>query len=54
VVVKVKGSTENDDVTEYNLGTEEEPKYVKLSSNFSKEHKAKYGNLLKEFADVFS
>ena len=30
VVVKVKGSTENVDVTECNLGAEEDPKYVKV------------------------
>jgi hypothetical protein len=54
VVVKVKGSTENVDVTECNLGTEENPKYVKLSSSLSKEKRVEYVKLLKEFADVFS
>jgi hypothetical protein len=52
--VKVKGSTENEDVTECNLGTEEDPKYVKLSSSLSKEQRVEYVNLLKEFSDVFS
>jgi hypothetical protein len=33
VVVKVKGSTDNVDVTECNVGTEKDPKYVKLSSS---------------------
>jgi hypothetical protein len=39
VVVKVEGSTESADVTECNLGTEEDPKYVKLSSRLSKEQR---------------
>jgi hypothetical protein len=46
VAVKVKGSTENVEVTECNLGTEEDPKYVKLSRNLSKEHMAEYVNIL--------
>jgi ribonuclease HI len=35
-------------------GTEENPKYVKLSSSLSKEQRAEYVKLLKEFTDVFS
>jgi hypothetical protein len=54
VVVKVKGSNEEVDVTECNLGTEENPKYVKLSSSLSKEKRVEYVKLLKEFVDVFS
>jgi hypothetical protein len=54
VVVKIKGSIENVYVTECNLGTKEEPKYVKLSSNFSKEQRAEYVKILKEVADVFA
>jgi ribonuclease HI len=54
VVVKVKGSSEEADVTKCNLGTEENPKYVKLSSNLSKEQRVEYVKLLKEFVDVFS
>jgi hypothetical protein len=53
-VVKVKGLTENVDVTDCNLGTEEDPKYVKLSSNLSKEKMDEYVKLMKEFVDVFS
>jgi hypothetical protein len=37
VAVKVEGSTEEAGVTECNLGTEEDPKWVKLSSILSKE-----------------
>jgi hypothetical protein len=54
VVVKVKGASEDVDVTECNLCIEENPKYVKLSSSFSKEQRVEYVKLLKEFADVFS
>jgi hypothetical protein len=54
VVVKVKGSSEEVDVTECNLGTEENPKYVKLSRSLSNEKRDAYVKLLKEFVDVFS
>jgi hypothetical protein len=54
VVVKVKGSTDDADVTECNVGTEKDPKYVKFSSSLSKEQRDEYVELLKEFADVFS
>jgi hypothetical protein len=54
VVVKVKGSNEEADVTECNLGTKENPKYVKLSSSLSKEQRVEYVKLLKEFVDVFA
>jgi ribonuclease HI len=53
VAVKIKGSTENNDVTECNLGIEEDPKYVKLSNSLSKEQRAEYVKLFKEFVDVF-
>jgi hypothetical protein len=53
-VVKVKGSNENIDVTECNLGTKEDPKYAKLSSSLSKEQRVEYVKILKEFSDVFS
>jgi hypothetical protein len=49
VVVKVTDSTENANVTECNLGTKEDPKYVKLSSSLSKEQRDEYVKLLKEF-----
>jgi hypothetical protein len=54
VVLKFKGSTNNVDVTECNVGTEEDPKYVKLSSNLSNEQRVEYVDLLKVFVDVFS
>jgi hypothetical protein len=54
VAVKVKGSTDDAEVTECNIGTEEDPKFVKLSSSLSKEQRVEYAELLKEFVDVFS
>jgi hypothetical protein len=54
VAVKGKGQTEDVDVAECNIGTEEDPKFVKLSSSLSREKRAEYTELLKEFADVFS
>jgi len=41
-------------VIECNLGTEEDPKWVKLSSNLSEEQSDEYVRLLKELPDVFS
>jgi hypothetical protein len=54
VDVKVKGSTENVEMTKCNLGTDEDPKYVKLSRSLSKEQRVEYVKILKEFDDVFS
>jgi hypothetical protein len=54
VVVKFEGSTEEADVTECNLGTEEDPKCVKLPSSLSKEKRDEYIKLFKELYDVFS
>ena len=54
--VAVKGRVSNGeaDVTECNIGTEEDPKFVKLSSSLSREQRAEYVELLKEFVDVFA
>jgi hypothetical protein len=54
VAVNIKGSTENAEVNECNLGIEEDPRYLKLSSNLSNEQRDEYAKLLKEFDDVFS
>jgi hypothetical protein len=54
VEVKVKGSIDDADVDECNIGTERDPKFVKLSSNLSREQRDEYAKLLKEFADVFA
>jgi hypothetical protein len=54
VVVKGEISSDDVDVAECNIGTELDPKFVKLSSSLSKEQRAEYTELLNQFADVFS
>jgi hypothetical protein len=54
--VAVKGSVSSKyvDIAECNIDTQEEPKFVKLSSSLTNEQRAEYAGLLKEFADVFA
>jgi ribonuclease HI len=54
--VPVKGKVSNEDVdtTECNIGSQEEPRFVKLSSSLTSEQRAEYTELLREFADVFA
>ena len=54
VAVKGKISNENADMDECNIGTKEDPKFVKLSSNLPREQRTKYVELLREFVDVFA
>jgi hypothetical protein len=54
VAVKGKVSTDDADIIECNLGTEQNLKYVKLSRNLSEEHRKKYTKFLKEFSDLFA
>ena len=54
--VPVKGKVSNEDVdtTECNIGSQEEPRFIKLSSSLTSEQRAEYTELLREFANVFS
>jgi hypothetical protein len=54
VIVKGKSSDKDVDVVECNIGTEEDLKFFKFSSNLSKEKRAKYDDILREFSDFFS
>jgi len=54
VAIKGKFPNEDVDVAECNIGTKRNPKFVKLLSSLSKEQRAMYVELLREFADVFS
>jgi hypothetical protein len=54
VAVNFRGSVDDVEVAEYNIGIEKDPKFLKLSRIFSREKRAKYDELLKEFSDVFS
>ena len=42
------------DIEDYNIGTEENPKMVKLSKTLPPDKKLKYVELIKEFQDVFA
>lgn len=42
------------DIEDYNLGTEENLKMVKLSKSFPPDQKLKYVELMREFQDVFA
>ena len=44
----------DDEVEECNIGTEANPKVIKISKNLTKESRKKYIELMKEFHDVFS
>jgi hypothetical protein len=54
VAVKGKVSGDDDDTNECNIGTPEEPKFVKLSRSLTEEQRVEYIKLLKEFVDVFA
>jgi hypothetical protein len=54
VAVKGRLSDEDADTAECNIGTPEEPKFVKLSRSLTEEQRAKYTELLREFVDVFA
>jgi hypothetical protein len=54
VAVKGKVSNEYADTAKCNIGMQEEPKFVKLSSNLTNEQRAEYTELLREFTDVFA
>ena len=43
-----------EDIKEYNLGTEDNPKMIKLSKSFPPDQKLKYVELVREFQDVFA
>jgi ribonuclease HI len=54
--VSLKGEVSEEDAgtIQCNIGTEGEPKYVKLSRSLTKEQRSEYIGLLREFADVFA
>jgi hypothetical protein len=54
VPVKPTVLPKDDNTEECNIGTEKEPKYIKLSKEIPGEHKEKYLQLFKEYMDVFS
>jgi hypothetical protein len=54
VAVKGRVSDEDADTTECNIGTQEEPKFVRLSSSLTRGQRVEYTELLREFVDVFA
>jgi hypothetical protein len=54
VANKPKIKSHGKEVEDYNIGTEEKPRMVKLSKSLPLEQKLKYVELFKEFSDVFS
>jgi ribonuclease HI len=54
VPVKGRISSDDADTTEYNIGTSEEPRLVKLSKGLTEEKRIGYTKLLREFFDVFA
>jgi hypothetical protein len=54
VPVNGKVSNEYVDTTECNIGSQEEPRFVKLSCSLTSEQRAEYTELLREFADVLA
>jgi hypothetical protein len=53
--VAIKGKISNDDadIAKCNIGTKEDPKFVKLLNSLSREQRVEYTELLREFSDVF-
>lgn len=49
-----KVSPSDDEVEECNIGTEKEPKIIKIFKNLTKENKEKCVKLMKEFYDVLA
>jgi hypothetical protein len=49
-----KVAPREDEVEECNIGTEKDPKVIKISKNLTQESKEKYIKLMKEFYDAFS
>jgi hypothetical protein len=54
VAVKLEKKEEDSDVFQFNVASEQDPKYVNLASHLSEKQKVDYGELLKEFVDIFA
>jgi ribonuclease HI len=54
VAAKDKISGGDADTSECNIGTQEEPNFIKLSSSLTQEQRAEYTELLREFVNVFA
>jgi hypothetical protein len=54
VHIKLFVLPKDDSIDEYNIRTEKDPKYIKLSKNILVDHKEEYLQLFKEYMDVFA
>jgi hypothetical protein len=54
VAVKLQSAEKESYVFLYNVTSEKDPKHVNLASHLSEKQRADYGELLKEFADIFA
>ena len=54
VVGNLKVIPNSDEVKDYNIGTDADPKIIKLSKALDSENIQKYITLMKEFSDVFA
>jgi hypothetical protein len=54
VAIKLEKKEEESDVSQFNVASEQNPKFVNLASHLTDKQKADYGELLKEFVDIFA
>jgi hypothetical protein len=54
VAIKMEKKEEDLEFFQYNVAGEQDPKYVNLASHLTEKQKVDYGELLKEFADIFA
>jgi hypothetical protein len=54
VLVKDGVSSKDADIAECNIGMQDEPRFIKLSSSLTREQRVEYIELLREFADMFA
>jgi hypothetical protein len=54
VVVKLESGEKDSKVLQYNVASEQDPKHVNLASHLTEKQRDDYGELLKEFADIFT
>lgn len=54
IAVNQKKENQDEQVEDCNLGTQQEPKMIKLFKGVSKDYKERYVDLFKQFQDVFA
>lgn len=54
MAVKLQKQEDDSNTFQFNVVDEKNPKFINLASHFDEKQRAEYGELLKEFADVFA